>query len=207
MEMSVCQRTALRLGAFKLTCGKAEGASDDGAAFDDADNACHGYAADADKPCMCAEDFSGAHGADGIGAVGAEQRNDEPPHEHGACEYYECIFESYDVAQAEHRGSGIARHHELGLGGERLAPAVGCCGDGFGPYSESGYDIVVDATYQRGCYQQLGLAAGAALCGVAADEHLSGGGGFRERIFAMHILYKILAEGYEEQNAENAAQQ
>ena len=77
-----------------------------------------------------------------------------------------------------------------------MSPAVGGGGDGFGPYTECGDDVVIQAA-DEGCNNQhtrLRLSAG----GVAADEHLCRGCRFGKWILAMHVLDEVASEGYEE---------
>ena len=42
---------------------------------------------------------------------------------------------------------------------------------------------------------------------LAADEFLCAGRSFGERILAVHVLHEILAEGYQEEDAQYASQQ
>ncbi len=195
--------------AFKLASGQTDGLGDYGPRFDDAYHTGHGYAADADFAGNFVEERPGVHGLNFGRAVNAHQRHDYPPYEHRAGKDYKSVFQSYDVAQAEQSGAGVAREYEFEFFGQSLAPAVGGGGDGFGPEAECSHYIVVYAADKRSHEQKFGLASLRFACGlvVAAYQHLCGGGGLREGVFAVHVLYEIFSERYEEQNAQHSAEQ
>ena len=79
----------------------------------------------------------------------------------------------------------------------------GACGDALVPPPEGGDDEIIESAYQSGNKQRPGLVA--ALC--PADEHLCGGGSFREWVFAMHLLDEVFAERDEEEDADDAAEE
>ena len=70
------------------------------------------------------------------------------------------------------------------------------------PQSERADDEVVEAAYQAGEQEGLGLAAALR----ARHQHLRGGRGLGEGILAVHVLDEILAEGDEEEDAQHAAE-
>ena len=87
--------------------------------------------------------------------------------------------------------------------GESLERRDSLCAEHLFPPAECAEEEVVQTAHQT-CHQQwLGLAA--AL--LTADKHLCGGSGFREWEFAVHVLYEILTERNEEQNAEQTAEE
>ncbi len=169
--MSRCQRNVAPPAAppLELLHGQACSLLDDGPTLDDADDASHGNATDAKHTGIAAEYALGGHGLQLRTAIGAKQRNDNPPHKNRTGENHKRIFEADNVTQAQDGSRGVARQHKLGLVGHYGAPMVSLGGDYLAPPAEGGYDIVVDAAYKRCHYQQLGLASRIASLGVAAD--------------------------------------
>ena len=204
----------LSLLSFHLLCRQSDGTLDDTPRLDDAYDSCHSDAADAYAAGVGREDVFGRHGADGLrdGAaahvqyrVVEDQRhagNDNPPHRQGADADDGGIFESDDVAQTEDSGTGVYLEHELGFLGNGLAKANHARCELTVPPAQRCHDKVVQTAQESGDEQGLSLAASL----LAADQHLCGGCGFRERIFAVHVADEILAEGYHEQDAEDAAE-
>ena len=78
-----------------------------------------------------------------------------------------------------------------------------CCAYAFAPRPECGHDEVVKSSDDAACEKGFGSLASV----FSADEHLCGGCCFRERIFAVHFLYEIFAERYEEEYAEYASEE
>ena len=78
-----------------------------------------------------------------------------------------------------------------------------CCAYAFAPRPEGGHDEVVESSDDAACEKGFGSLASV----FSADEHLCGGCCFRERIFAVHFLYEIFAERYEEEYAEYASEE
>ena len=74
--------------------------------------------------------------------------------------------------------------------------------DGLGPGPESGDYKVVQTADESGADQGFG----AVPTFLSADQHLSGGGSFRERVFAVHLLDEILTERYQEEDSQTASQ-
>gem|GEM_PF-3989769 len=113
------------------------------------------------------------------------------------------IFQTDDIAQTQHGCPRIDAEYQLGLVGQGRAPAEDPGREDLCPGTEGGYQKIIDTTDQTGNDQGFGLAGTL----FAGNEHLSGGGSFRERVFAVHVRDKILAEGNQEQDAQHAAQQ
>ncbi len=168
---------------------------------------CHSYTAYAYQTCIVGEHRFRSHRHKFSGAVCAHEWDYDPPHECRAGEYHERILQTHDIAQSEQSGTGIATNHQLGLFGKRSTPRGQCRGYILGPYTESCHDIIIDTPYEGSYHKCLCLTAVAFAFRLTAHQHLSGGGSFRERIFAMHILHEILAERYEEQDSQHTAEQ
>ena len=86
--------------------------------------------------------------------------------------------------------------------GKLLTPCHYTRGEVLVPQTKGGDDEVVESTDETSHEQGLGLAASLGT----RHEHLGGGSGFGEGIFAVHILDEILAERYEEEDAEDTTQ-
>ncbi len=184
----------------ELVHRQANGALDDTERLDNADDAGRGDAADADMPCVPFEQLVG-------GQVKTErkvrQRDDDQPHQQAAAADDETVFQADDISQAQHGGTGVEFQHHLGFVGEGLAETDDRRGDGLAPGTEGGDDKVVQTAHQTGGEQGLGTGSAA----LAAHEHLCGGRGFGEGIFAVHLAHEIFPEGNQEQDAQHAAQQ
>ena len=187
---------------------------DDSPALDDADDAGHGDAADADAAGVSLEDVLWTHAAHGSRngriphvqhlVVESERhaRHDQPPHGERAQADVERIFQSDDIAQAEHGGTCVHLEDELRLVSEHLSPADEAAREVLVPPAKAGHDEVVESAHDAGDEQWLGLTAALGT----ADEYLRRGSSLRERILAMHVADKVLAEGDEEKNAQHTAQ-
>ena len=161
------------------------------------------------------ENLLGSHLAHGRGDAGTHQvqhvaapdevhqRDDDQPHQEGAAADDEGIFKADDIAQSQHGRAGVHLQDQLGLVGHGCAPAHHRGGDGLGPGAEGGDHEVVQTADETGGDKGLGTGTAA----LTADEHLRGGGGFRERILSVHLLHEVLAERDQEQDAQHAAQQ
>ena len=211
------------LAAAQLRDGQTDGLADDARLADDADDARHGDAADADgladvgvevlgreellrviqQPLVRHAQQRGQRG--GVERLGerADERYDEEPYEARAGRDDECILESDDVAQTQHGGRGVQSEDHLELVGERLAPGADARRDGVGPESEGADHEVVETADQTRHGEQLGLVAPL----LARDEHLGGCRGLGEGVFAVHLLDEVLAEGNHEQDAQHAAEE
>ena len=166
-------------------------------------------------PRIVLENLFRCHLADGLGNAGAHQVDDigSPDEVHQGDDYQpnkqrtaadnEGILQADDIAQAQHGRASVHLEHQLGFIGHRRTPAHYRGGDGFGPGSEGGYGEVVQAADEARADERLGAGPAA----FAADEHLRGGSGLRERILPVHFLHKILAERNQEQDTQHAAQQ
>ena len=70
------------------------------------------------------------------------------------------------------------------------------------PKAEGSHDKVVKTTHRTSNEQRLGLTAALGT----RHQHLRGSRGLGEGVLAVHVLDKIFAERYQEQDAENAAE-
>ena len=206
-----CRGVALALHLFG---SKPNGSFDDAPALDNADDAGHGDATNADAAGISLEDLFRTHvayrGSDGriphiqhlIVESERHARHDQPPHSERTQADVERIFQSDDISQAEHGGTCVHLEDELRLVGEHLSPADEAAREVLVPPAKAGYDEVVESAHDAGDEQWLGLTAALGT----ADEYLRRGSSLRERILAMHVADKVLAEGDEEKNAQHTAQ-
>ena len=207
-------RIEVRL-AFQLLGSQAHGALDDAPRLDDAQDARHGNAADADALGVVVEYLFGCHGADGLRDlriplvqhhVPANQReagDEYPPDEERAEADDGRVFQSDDITQTQYGSSRVDLEHELGFVCQQFAPLADAGGEILIPQTESGGDEVIQAAHQSGGQQRFGLVA--AL--LSGHQYLRGGRRFGEGIFAVHVADEILAERDEEEYAQDAAQQ
>ena len=130
-------------------------------------------------------------------------RYDEPPHGKRAQTDDERILETDDVAQSQHGGTRVHLEHQFGFLGQVFAQSHHATGEVLIPPAEGSHDEVVESAHQSGYQQRLGLVAALG----SAHQHLCRGRGFGEGILAVHVAHEILAEGDEEQDADDAAQQ
>ena len=200
--------------ALHLAGSKADGTLDDAPALDDAYHASHGDATDTDGTAVGLEDGFGCHFThrsdnigvplveDGVGEKQGHTRNNKPPHGKRTEADDGGIAQTDDVAQTEDGSTGVDLEDELGMVGKLLTPCHYTRGEVLVPQTKGGDDEVVESTDETSHEQGLGLAASLGT----RHEHLGGGSGFGEGIFAVHILDEILAERYEEEDAEDTTQ-
>ena len=197
----------LRGASAELAHSQACGLSYDAARLYDAYHTGHGYAADAYQTGVFREHCVRGQRRKLSRSVGAQKRDYHPPYKCRACEYHKRVFQTHDITETKQCGSGVAAHYQLGLFHERGAPRSQSCGDILGPHAEGGEHVIIDTADKSGYHKGLGLTAGSLAFGLAAHEHLCGGGSFGERVFSVHLLHEIFTEGDEEKNAEYTAQE
>ena len=181
------------LSAFHLLGSQSDGALDDAPRLDDADDARHGDASDADALAVGLEDLFRRHVAHGSRDGGvplvehgvapdeSDARHDEPPHGERAEADDERIAEADDVAQSEHSGTRVHLEHQFRLVGQLLSPCHDTRGEILVPPSERGDDEVVESAHDARDEQRPSLVATL----LARYEHLRGGRGFGEGVFAV----------------------
>ena len=91
----------------------------------------------------------------------------------------------------------------LNLSAANRAPFADARRDRLGPQSERTDDEVVQSAHESRDGQQFGLRA--AL--LARDEDLGGRRGLGEGIFAVHLLDEVFAEGDQQHDAQQSAEQ
>ena len=215
--------TSRRLAAAELRDGQPHGLTDDFRLADDADDPGHGDAADTDGLADEGEEVLGREEALGMreqfGVRHAQQRShrrgvdrfgqrprdghEDEPHEARTGGDDHGVFESDNVAQTQHGGRGVEAEDHLELVGGDLSPRADACRDGLGPEPEGPDDEVVQTAHEARHGQQAGLVA--AL--LARDQHFGGGRRFGEGILAVHLLDEIFAEGDEQHDAQQAAEE
>ena len=131
------------------------------------------------------------------------ERDDDQPYQEASAADDECVFQSDNVAETEHGRTRIELEHELGLVGNGLSDRYHGGGQCLSPGSEGGDDEVVQSADQSAEYQCFGALSPA----FAANQHLGGGRGLRERILSVHLLYEILPERNQEEDSQHASEQ
>ena len=130
------------------------------------------------------------------------KRDDHKPYEETSAADDEGIFQSHDISQTEYRSSGVDFQKHFGLVCKGCSPRKDLCRKCLAPEAESGYDEVVQTSYQSADEESLRSLATA----FTAHEHLRGGSSLREWIFTMLLLHEIFSEWYQEQDAEDSSQ-
>ena len=209
--------------AFEFAHGHTERVLDYARLLDNADDTCHSDTANTEGLTNVGKEVLGGKNLLWVGQqtlVGDTEQCHEPcgiettlqrahhrhhhkPHKERACADEGSIFEAHDVAQAEHSGRGVNLEDGLELLGSVCAPSGDAGGEGVGPQAEGAHHKVIQTTNQTTHGQQFGLS----LLALATDEHLGSGSSLGERIFAVHLLHKVLAEGNEQHNTQQATQQ
>ena len=186
---------------FKGLAGKSGGILDDTPRLDDADDTAHGNTTDTDVACAASKNLVWCHL--GILGIHTQQGNDDPPDESTTGKDDEGVGQSDDVTQAQHCGARVDLEDHLHVVGKSLEGWDGLGGEHLFPPAESREQEVVQTTHKAGNEQRTGLVA--AL--LATDEHLGSRGSLGERELAVHVAHEVLAEGDEEQDAQDAAEQ
>ena len=191
--------------AAQLTAGKTHGVFDDAPALDDADDTSHGDGSDADIAGIVGEDELriGLREHHRIRSCHAQQRDDEPPDEERAGTDDAGIFQTDNIAEAQHGSTGIDGERELNTLGDVLAPGGHTRRQRLMPPAERADHEVIQTANSR-CPDERACLTAALL---TADEHLRGGRGLGERVFTVHVLHEITAERYQEQDSQTASQQ
>lgn len=202
---------------------QSHGLTDDLRLADDADDARHGDAADADgfadegeevlggeDRLRVGEDVGARHaqqrdhrgGIDGFGQR-AHHRDDHEPYEARTGGDDHGVFQADDVAQSQHGGRGVEREDHFEFVGGDAAPFADARRDRLGPEAERADYEVIETAHESRDGQQFGLVA--AL--LARDEDLGGRRGFGERVFAVHLFDEVFAEGDQQHDAQQSAEQ
>lgn len=196
-------RSSARPSSYaKLLEGKAYGMLDDGRLTYDADESGHRNAADAYRSSEVLEELLGAQ-CRHLGRYVAYDRDDQKPHEARARGDYGCIFQSDDISETEHCGRGVETENDLELVGADGSPRADAGRYRVGPCAERRHHEVVETSDGAGYGQQFGLVA--AL--FARDEHFGRGRGLGEWVFAVHLLDEVFAEGYEQYDSQESAEE
>ncbi len=124
----------------------------------------------------------------------SQQGQDDPPREERTTGDNGGVLKTDDIAQAQHGGTRIDRHHRLVFERDAFTPRSHTCGEALCPQTEGGDDKVVQSAHSRSPYKRFRLTA--AL--LARHKHLRGRGSFRERVLAVLLLHEELAERNEE---------
>ena len=133
----------------------------------------------------------------------ADHRDDHEPDEARAGGDDHGVFQADDIPQTQHGGRGVQPEDHLELVGGDSAPFADARRDRLGPQSERTDHEVVQSAHESRDGQQFGLRA--AL--LARDEDLGGRRGLGEGIFAVHLLDEVFAEGDQQNDAQQAAEQ
>ena len=203
--------------------GQPYGLADDLRLLDDADDARHGDASDAERfadegeEVFCREDAGGV--GEDVGARHAQQRGhgrrvdrvgqrpderyDEEPHQARTRRDDHGVFQSDDVAQAQYGGRRVEREYHLELVGCHLSPRADARRYRLRPHAERAYREVVEAAYETCHGQQFGLVA--AL--LARDQHLGRGRSLGEGVFPVHLLDEIFAERDQQHDSQQPAEE
>ena len=174
----------------------------------------HGDTADTQRTAVVEEEILGRHGADRGGDALAhrqgharceitDQRNQHEPHGKRTGTDVGRIFQSDDVAQAQHGGSGIDLEDHLELVGDHLAPGGHAGRNGIGPQTDRTGHEVIQTTHQSADGEHLGLIT----LLFARDQDLGRRGGLGEGILAVHVLHEVAAEGNQQHDTQHAAEE
>ena len=126
-----------------------------------------------------------------------------PPYEERARADNGCVLEADDITQTKYRSRGIDGENEFELSRQRLAPTHHAGSELLGPEAECGNRKIVQTSDSSGPNEGFGLVATA----FARDEDLGSSRSLREGIFAVFLLYEILAERNEEKDTKATAEQ
>lgn len=129
--------------------------------------------------------------------------DDNPPYGKRAGTDDRGVFQSDDIAQTQYGSSGVYLEHQLGFFCQHFAEAAYTGGEVFVPPTESGNDEVVQTADNTRRQQRFCLTAAF----FSRYKHLRRCGGLGERIFAVHVTYKIFTERDKEKDTQYAAQQ
>ena len=157
-----CHRSTL--SAFHLLGSQSHGILDDAPRTDDANDTSHGDTTDTNAAGIGLEDLLRRHGAycrcclyatKTQRLVAKDQchtRHDEPPYSHRTQTDIHSIFQSDDIAQAQHSSRRITLKHQLRLVGQHLAPANHTTRHCLVPPAKGSHDEVIETAHQA-CYQ------------------------------------------------------
>ena len=106
--------------ALEFLASKPYGILDYGPRLDDAYDARHGNAADADVSSLVGENLFGRKRC--VFGAHAQERDYHEPYKCRACKDDEAILQPDNVAQPEHGGLCVYLEHHLGIGGKFVAP-------------------------------------------------------------------------------------
>ena len=209
-------RAALALlAALHFLRRQSHGTLDDAPRLDDADDAGHCDAADANRLAVGLENFLGRHLAHcrrdvriplvehRVGEQQGHSGHDEPPHRQRPQTDNQRVLKTDDVAQSEHRRTRVHLEDELRLVGQLLTEANNARREILVPEAERGHEEVIQSAHDSSHQQGFGLVAALRT----AHEHLRGGRSLGEGVFSVHLAHEILAERNQEQDADDAAQE
>ena len=188
---------------FLTTEDGAEGGFDNTRRLDNAENAGHSDAANADVFHIIGENFLRSHRHNIDSSVLTKQGHNDPPREERTGADDGSVLQSNQIAGTKQDARAAHIEDELVVVGQRIAPCHPAGGNGFGPELESGGTEVVQATNQTTEQQQFKLFSTFST----RNKNFGGGGGFGEGVLAVHIRNEVLAEGDQEKDAEEAAEE
>ena len=187
----------------ELFRGQTQSTFDDTPRADNTDDTGHGDTADADVASVVGEYLFGRRCCQFTTGYAAQQGYDDEPHEERTRADDEAVFQTHDIAETQHSGTGINLEYHLGVVGQFGTPGQNAGGEHIAPPAEGRETEIVETAYETGQNKRFGLVAGL----LARHEYLCRGRGFGEGVLAVHVRYEIFAEGYEEQNAQDTSQQ